>query len=401
MKIWQKGKENLNKVVESFETKDDILLDNKLTLFDVKGSLAHAKMLARIGILTSKELATLETGLNKITSLYKAGKFDLMFGEEDIHSKIENYLTKNYGDVGKKIHTGRSRNDQVLTALRLYEMDELKKIKTETEKLIRVFKDFKKRYGKIVMPGYTHMQKAMPSSLGMWADSFISSLSDDARSIDFAHAMIDQSPLGSAAGYGLPIKIDRNYTAKVLGFAKVQSSPIYCQNSKGKFEAIILSSLISILMTINKFASDVMLFNTNEFGFFRAESEITTGSSIMPQKKNLDLAELLRSKVHLVLGNYTKMVSISANLISGYNRDLQDIKKPLMESMELTFDSLIVSQILIEKIIPDKKRLFQANTPELYATGKALDMTLKGMNFRDAYRKIGISLEKKEGGEKK
>lgn len=397
-KLWQKDNLILDPIIESFETKDDLTLDQNLLPYDIEGSLAHAKMLGKVGILTKDEVSKLEKGLEEILKLEKDGNFNLQFGDEDIHTKIENYLTLKYGHVGKKIHTLRSRNDQVLTALRLYSKAEIRKIQKLIKELIKGFKTFNKKYGKIPMPGYTHMQKAMPSFIGLWVEGFISSLKDDLKVLDAAYNLIDQSPLGSAAGYGTSIKIDKSFTAKLLHFKRVQENPIYCQQSRGKFEAFILSSLIQILLTINKFASDVMLFSTSEFGFFKASSKVTTGSSIMPQKKNLDLAEALRSKVHLVLGNFTQIVSLSSNLISGYNRDLQDSKKPLMESLDITQDSLKVTKILLENLTPNPEKLNSSMTEELFATEKALKLVLEGKNFRDAYKTIGKQYMK--GGEK-
>lgn len=392
-KLWQKNDQGLDEFIEAFETKDDLLLDQKLIPYDIQGSIAHAKMLNKIGILSESELYLLEKGLKEILKLAYRGQFTLKIGDEDIHTKIENYLTEKYGEVGKKIHTGRSRNDQVLTAIRLFSKSELEKIQKEIGSLIKSFKLFKRKYGHIAMPGYTHMQKAMPSSIGLWASSFISNLKDDSKTLESAYNLINQSPLGSAAGYGVPIKLDKQYTAGLLGFKKVQGNPIYCQHSRGKFEAFILACLIQILLTINKFASDVMLFSTHEFAFLVPSANVTTGSSIMPQKKNLDLAELLRSKVHLVLGNYTKNVSLSSNLISGYNRDLQDTKEPLLESLEVTYESLIVTSLLLANITPNKQKLEASMTEDLYATEKALKLTLKGQNFRDSFRKVGDEYE--------
>jgi argininosuccinate lyase len=388
-KLWQKNNYQLEPTIEAFETRGDLLLDQKLLIYDVYGSIAHAKMLKKIGIISSDEFSKIHKGLLEILELNSKNKFVLEPGDEDIHTKIENYLTKNYQEVGKKIHTGRSRNDQVLTALRLYSKAELKNIQDEAAKLIKSFKLFSKKYGFISMPGYTHMQKAMPSSIGLWAESFVSSLEGDVKSLKAAYNLIDQSPLGSAAGYGVPIKLDKKYTASLLGFKKVQENPIYCQQSRGKFEAFILASLIQILLTVNKFASDSLLFTTQEFAFLKPSSAVTTGSSIMPQKKNLDLAELLRSKVHLVLGNYTQIVSLSSNLISGYNRDIQDSKKPLMESLEITLESLKATKVLLENLTPDKTKLESAMTEDLFATEKALKLVLKGESFRDAYQKVG------------
>lgn len=387
-KLWQKGNKKIDPLFEAFATKEDLVLDQKLIPYDIEGSIAHAKMLKKVGILTESELNTLKKGVNEILKLWKQGKFNLELGDEDMHTKIEDYLTKNYGEAGKKIHTARSRNDQVLTALRLYSKEQLNLVKQELENLKTSFKSFGKKHKDIPMPGYTHMQKAMPSSIKLWADCFVDSLSDDLIYLDTIYKLIDQSPLGSGAGYGIPIKIDRQLSAKLLNFAKVQENPIYCQHSRLKFEELILSCLITILQDINKFASDVLLFTTSEFNFFSVAGNLTTGSSIMPQKKNIDVAEVLRAKVHLVLGNYVQIVSLSTNLISGYNRDFQDSKKPFMESLDLTLGSLKVASLLVKGLTPNKEILDKAMTEELYATEKALKLVSKGMPFREAYKKV-------------
>lgn len=387
-KLWQTGKTKLHPDVEVFETGDDLVVDQKLVKYDALGSIAHAKMLGTIGILSKPEVQRLTKALLAIIDLDQKGKFILKPGNEDVHTAIENYFVKHCGKVGKKIHAGRSRNDQVLTAVRLYAKEHIKLIVSAGQILITAFDEFFQKYKAIKMPGYTHMQKAMPSSMGIWADSFSSSLRDDIKQIQSIYQLIDQSPLGSAAGYGSPLPVDKKLSAKLLGFSRVQVNPLYCQNSRGKFEAIIVAGLIQILLTLNKFATDVMLFTTSEFGFFTVNEAITTGSSIMPQKKNVDVAELLRSKVHLVLGYYTALVSLSSNLPSGFNRDMQDTKKPLMESFQITKASLQVSLILLNNISPDKKKLAGAMTTELNTAHDALKLVQKGTTFRDAYRII-------------
>ncbi len=387
-KLWQYTNKQLNKTIESFETKGDLALDQKLITFDILGSLAHAQMLKKIGILSQKEFSEARKGLLELQKLILEGKLTLEIGDEDMHTIIEHYLTQKYGTVGKKIHTGRSRNDQILTALRLYSKDMLFTIQKNVEILLKSFKDFDKKYGNIPMPGYTHMQKAMPSSIHIWTQSFIASLQDDLTLLQATIAINDQSPLGSGAGYGTTLPLDREYTAKLLGFAKVQKNPLYCQNSRGKIDAAIIGSLVQILLTINKFASDVLLFTTSEFQFFTVSTSVTTGSSIMPNKKNVDVAELLRSKVHLLLGNYTQIVSLSSNLISGYNRDMQDTKKPLIESLEITVDSLKATALLLQNMTPNKDVLKKAMSEELFATEKAFALVKKGVPFREAYREV-------------
>ncbi len=396
-KLWQEKNRKLNPLIEAFETKDDLLMDQKLIAYDIYGSLAHAQMLKKINILTNIEFNKLKQGLDEILKLNELEKFNLEFGDEDIHSKIENYLTDKYGEMGKKIHTGRSRNDQVLTVLRLYSKEHLAKVKKALQSLIVIFTAFKKTYGDLAMPGYTHRQKAMPASIEIWMQSFIESFTDDITVINNAYNLIDQSPLGSAVGFGTSLNLERAYTAEQLGFKKVQENPIYCQNSKGKFEATIVSSLILVMQSINKFSSDVMLFTTQEFNFLTVSNEITTGSSIMPQKKNIDIAELLRSKVHILLGFYVQIVSMGSNLISGYNRDLQDIKKPLMESFAITLESLQVTGILLQNLTPNQEILKQAMTEDLFATEKVLTLVKQGVPFRQAYQKVKSEMK---GGEK-
>lgn len=382
----------MNAFVETFETKDDLLLDQKLVPYDVYGTLAHAAMLAKIKILTQKELKEIQKGLQKILILYEKGKFLLEMGDEDVHTKIENYLTKQYGEVGKKIHTGRSRNDQVLTMLRLFTKDQIIVVKEQLLSLIETLIIFSKKYGQVPMPGYTHMQKAMPSSLGLWTESFIESFLDDYYYLSQALKIIDQSPLGSGAGYGVSLPLDRVYTASLLCFEKVQSNPLYCQNSRSKFDAAVIGALLQIGLTINKLATDVMLFTTSEYNFFSVPDSLCSGSSIMPQKKNIDIAELLRSKVHILLGFYTQVISLSTNLPSGYNRDVQDTKEALYKSFTLTLFSLQITKVVIENLTPNKNVLQSAMTSELYAADATLVLAQKGVPFRTAYQQVSKNL---------
>lgn len=384
-KLWQKDWE-LNKTIETFETKGDLVLDQKLVKSDVFGSLAHAIGLEKIGILSREELLTLKKGLKEILELNKQYKFILLPGDEDIHTKIENYLTDMYGEVGKKIHTARSRNDQVLTAIRLFSKEQILLIWEQLLEFMESLIIFSQLHENEIMAGYTHMQKAMPSTVGMWSSALVEGLLDSLIILKSAYQLNDQSPLGSVAGYGVPLTLDRNFTAKLLGFNSVQNNCLYCQNSRGKIEGAILAALISVLQDINKFATDVLMFSTSEFGFFMVDKQLCSGSSIMPQKKNVDLAELLRSKVHLLLGNYSQIISMSANLMSGYNRDLQDSKKPLFESLEIALDCLKVANTLIKGITINHEKIYKSVTPELFATHYALNLVKQGIPFRDAYQ---------------
>lgn len=391
-KLWDKGKTNLDPVIESFETKDDLLVDQKLLKFDVLGSIAHAKMLKKIGILSDKELTQLTKGLIEILKMGEDGQFLLRQSEEDIHTKIENYLTEKLGTVGKKIHTGRSRNDQVLTALRLYTKENLLLIWEELLTLIESFQKYAKKYEFTPMPGFTHMQKAMPSSVGMWAGSFTESFLDDLNLIKAVYLLINKSPLGSAAGYGVPIKLDREFSAQTLGFDSVQINSLYTQNSRGKIEASVVAALNAVMVGINKFSSDVLFFTSSELKYFEVADQLSSGSSIMPQKKNIDIAELLRSKIHLTLGYYTQLLSLYSNLISGYNRDLQDSKKPFIEALQVVSDSIRVTNILINNLTPNKQKLEEALSDEIFSAHKALELVSKGMPFREAYKQVGTNL---------
>ncbi|MBI2404660.1 argininosuccinate lyase [Candidatus Gottesmanbacteria bacterium] len=390
-KLWQK-QWKLNDTIEAFETQGDLVLDQKLVDADVYGSLAHAAGLFKIGILSPKEFEMIKIGLKEILVLAQKGRLILKMGDEDVHTKIENYLTKHYGEVGKKIHAGRSRNDQVFVAIRLFTKEHLLNIWGNLLALTDAFVVFGKTHETTILPGYTHMQKAMPMSLGMWAGAFAQNLLDDLTLLKAAYTLNNQSPLGSAAGFGVPLPLPREYTAKLLGFDSVQENPLACQNSRGKIEAAVVAALVATYQDVTKFASDVLLFTTSEFNYFTVAPELCTGSSIMPQKKNVDIAELLRSKVHLFLGYYVQLVSVSSNLISGYNRDLQDSKKPLFESLDIAKNGLEVATLLVKNIKPNKEVIAKAITPEIFATHHALELVKKGMSFREAYDTVGKNL---------
>jgi len=387
MKLWEKGYK-LNKQVESFTIGDDYLLDQRLVKFDCLTSITHAKMLERIGILNKKELKRLVQTLQKIIKLDKKGKFKVKKTEEDCHTAIENYLTRKLGKLGGKIHTGRSRNDQVLGALRLYYKEEL----NECEKLIKKFiyniQRFIKKYGKIRLPGYTHSRKAMPSSVKLWGGSFIDSMKDNLKLIKLVFSLINQSPLGSGAGYGLPLKINRKYVAKILGFQRIQENPLYCQNSRGKFESTILHALAQIMLDLNKITSDLIIFSMPEFGYFELPKEFCTGSSIMPQKKNPDVLEIIRAKYHVVASYEFQIKSIIGNLLSGYNRDLQLTKEPTMKGLDITKESLSIMCLVFENLKVNKENCQKALSDDIFTTERVFQLVKKGIPFRESYRKI-------------
>jgi argininosuccinate lyase len=387
MKLWEKGYK-LNKKIEGFTVGEDYILDQRLVKYDCMASIVHAKMLGKIGILKKEEVSRLVKELNNIIQLDKKGKFEILKEDEDCHTAIENHLTKKLGILGKKIHTARSRNDQVLTALRLYYKDELNECKKSCTDFINALEKFSKKYEKIKLPGYTHTRKAMPSSIALWINSFIDSMKDNLKLIDLTLELIDQSPLGTGAGYGVPLDIDRKYTAKLLGFAKVQNNPIYAQNSRGKFESTMLHALTQVMFDINKIASDLIIFSTPEFGYFELPKEFTTGSSIMPQKKNPDVLELLRAKYHVVVSYEFQIKSVTGNLLSGYNRDLQLTKEPTMKGLEITKESISIMELIFENLVVNEKRCKDSLTEEVYATEKAHELVKKGVPFREAYREI-------------
>jgi len=395
MKLWKKDYE-LDKEIELFTVGNDYILDNKLIPFDCIASIAHAKMLRKVGVLSAVEEKNLIGGLNEIMNLQKNGKFVLKIEDEDCHTAIENFLTQKYGDIGKKIHTARSRNDQVLTALRLYEKDGFNKIRELLNNCQIALKATIKKYGKIPIPGYTHMRKAMPSSIGMWLGSYLESLEDNLLLLNSIHRLIDQSPLGSAAGFGVPVfKVDREFTAKELKFSRVMKNPMYAQLSRGKFEASIIGLMSSVMCDLNKLSTDLMLFSMSEFGYISLPKEFCTGSSIMPQKKNPDVLELIRAKYYVVLGEEFKVKSMIGNLPSGYNRDSQLTKEPLMNSIETTKSCLRMMALVLSGIKVNEENCKKAMTPELYATEEAYRLVKKGVPFRDAYRKIGEKFSKK------
>lgn len=387
MKLWEKNYQ-LNKQIEEFTVGKDFILDQKLIKYDCTASIAHAKMLAKIGVLNNEEAQKLIKELNHIIELDAAGEFKILIEQEDCHTAIENHLTKKLGDLGKKIHTARSRNDQVLTALRLYYKDELNNCKKLVNDLMQSITKFVKKYGEIRFPGYTHSRKAMPSSVASWGNSFIDSMTDNLKVIELAQELVDQSPLGTGAGHGIPLDIDRNYTSNVLGFKKLQKNPIYAMNSRGKFEASVLHALSQVMFDLNKMASDLIVFSMPEIGYFEIPKEFCTGSSIMPQKKNPDVLELLRAKYHIVVSFEFQIKNIIGNLLSGYNRDLQLTKEPTIKGFEITKECLLITKLIFENLKVNKENCSKALTEEIFATEEVYQLVKKGMPFREAYRTI-------------
>jgi argininosuccinate lyase len=387
MKLWEKG-QKINDQVFDFTVGDDYITDLHLVKYDCMASIAHAKMLGKINILKNGEVEKLIDGLNEIINLVETNNFEILKEHEDCHTAIENYLTDKLGELGKKIHTARSRNDQVLTALRLYYRDQGKEILSLMGNLKKSISAFVKKTGDVKIPGYTHMQKAMPSSIELWGNAFVDSMEDNKRLLNAVLEIIDQSPLGTAAGYGVPLEIDRNYAAKELGFSRIQENPIYTQNSRGKFESSLLHALSQIMFDLNKIATDLILFSMPEFGFFELPVDFCTGSSIMPQKKNPDVLELLRAKYHVIVSCEFQLKNIISNLISGYNRDLQLTKAPVIKACSITRESLAIGAVLFDHLFINKDKCLAAMSNELYATEKVYELVKQGIPFRDAYQQI-------------
>lgn len=392
MKLWQKKGVSLDPEIERYTVGNDYILDLELLPYDIKASKAHARMLSKQGYLSRDELKQLLEGLDEIAALHVQGKFEIKPEDEDCHTAIENHLVKKFGDVGKKIHTARSRNDQSMTGLRLLMKDKLKAVEMRIAELQKELEKFGKKNKGKPMPGYTHMRKAMPSSVDMLFLSYNDMLQDDLDVLRAIEKTIDKNPLGSAAGYGVPLKIDRKMTTKELGFTKVQENPIHCANSRGKYESMVVYSLNCIMQSLNRIASDLILFTMDEFGFFELPKNVCTGSSIMPQKQNPDVLELVRANAHVVNGELVKINGIVLNLPSGYNRDFQLTKEPLIRSLNIAIDSLAVMVIVISGLKTQDTRLKAAMSKELFATEKAYKLVEKGMPFREAYKKVAEEL---------
>lgn len=398
MKLWQKDYE-LDKEIEKFTVGNDYLLDYTLIKFDCIGSIAHAAMLHKIGILSKKELEKLKKALLEILNLDKKGKFTIKQEDEDVHTAIENWLTEKLGILGSKVHAARSRNDMVLLDVRLYSKEKLIETQKSLAFLIGTLLDFAGKNKNVPMPGFTHARKAMPSSVGLLFGAYAESLMDNFKLLDAAYELNDQNPLGSAAGYGINLDIDRDLATKLLGFKKTQNNVLYVQNSRGKIESSIVFALSKIMQDLERMSNDLIMFSMESFGFFSLPGEFTTGSSIMPQKKNPDVFELLRAKSSSVHAALFEIDMISKKLLSGYNRDLQLIKEPLIKSFDITLSSIKIMDLTVKALKVSKDRCIEACTSELFATDKVAEMIAQGIPMREAYKKVAGSLEELKGAD--
>ena len=388
MKLWDKGYSTDN-IVEQFTVGKDRILDTKLAKYDVRGNMAHAKMLHKIGILTSAELEKVLAGLTDIMQAIESGGFTIEAPFEDIHSKIEFELTEKIGEAGKKIHTARSRNDQVLVDLHLYAKDEILMIKKLVKTLFDTLINLSEKHKDVLIPGYTHLQVAMPSSFGLWFGAYAESLIDDLILLNAAYAISDQNPLGSAAGYGTSFPIDRTMTTELLGFKTMKYNVVAAQMSRGKLERSLSFAMASIAGTLSKMAMDICLYMSQNFGFLGFPKELTTGSSIMPHKQNPDVFELVRAKCNKIQNLPTEMMMITNNLTSGYHRDFQLIKESFMEAVETLKDCLEVSSFMLSHIEIKQNILDNPVYDYLYSVEEVNRLVMNGMSFRDAYKELG------------
>lgn len=391
-KLWEKNIQ-LNHDVETYTIGRDREMDMYLACYDVLGSLAHITMLQSIGLLTANELTTLTAELRKIHQEIADGKFIIEDGIEDVHSEVELLLTQRLGDIGKKIHSGRSRNDQVLVDLRLFIRSEIEDVVKHVTVLFKTLISQSERYKQVLMPGYTHMQVAMPSSFGLWFGAYAESLADDLVVLKAAYDVNNRNPLGSAAGYGSSFPLDRELTTKLLGFASVDYNVVYAQMGRGKTERIVSSAIANIAATLSKLAFDACLFNSQNFGFIKLPDEFTTGSSIMPHKKNPDVFELTRARCNKLQSLPYQITLITNNLPVGYSRDLQLIKEEFLPSFAeiktiVSMVNAMISQIKVNEHLIDDPRY-----DLMFSVEEVNRLVQSGVPFRDAYKQVGLNIE--------
>lgn len=394
-KIWEKTTQ-VDKRIEQFTVGLDREMDLYLAKFDVLGSLAHIEMLCSIGLLKSDEKNILSAELKNIYTRIEVGDFAIEEGVEDVHSQVELLLTEKLGDIGKKIHSGRSRNDQVLVDLKLFMRAELEVITQSVSKLFDVLIKQSNRYKNSLLPGYTHLQIAMPSSFGLWFGAFAESLADDLQFLLAAWKIVNRNPLGSAAGYGSSFPLNRQMTTDLLGFETMNYNVVYAQMGRGKTERMVGTALANIAATISKFAYDACLFTSQNFGFIRLPDEFTTGSSIMPHKKNPDVFELTRAKCNKLQAIPQQITLITNNLPSGYFRDLQIIKEIILPAFSELKDCLEITAAMTEKMEVNNDILSDSKYDFLFSVEEVNRLVIEGTPFRDAYRKVGLQIENGE-----
>lgn len=392
MKLWQKDKSSLQEV-DRFTVGKDREMDMFLARFDILGSLAHITMLESIGLITAGELDTLSRALKELHADVLAGNFLVEPQVEDIHSQVELILTRKLGDVGKKIHAGRSRNDQVLVDIKLFLRSALQDIVLEIKRLFDLLQSLAEKHQHILLPGYTHFQLAMPSSFGLWFGAYAESLVDDLVTLQAAYQVVNKNPLGSAAGYGSSFPLNRTMTTRLLGFSALNYNVVYAQMGRGKTERIVASALSNVGATLGKLAMDACLFLNQNFGFISFPAELTTGSSIMPHKKNPDVFELIRGRCSQLQALPNDIALGIANLPSGYHREMQLLKELLFPAFEHLRDCLQMTHLMLSNIEVKDDILLDDKYKFLFSVEEVNKLVLQGMPFRDAYKKVGLDIE--------
>jgi argininosuccinate lyase len=391
-KLWDKGIET-DQSIERFTVGRDREMDVYLAPYDVLGSMAHIIMLQSIGLLTEAELAALLPELKKIYEIAIDGKFDIEEGVEDVHSQVELMLTRGLGETGKKIHSGRSRNDQALLDLKLFARAEIAKTVGKIDRLFQVLVSQSNRHKEVLMPGYTHLQVAMPSSFGLWFGAYAESLVDDLQLLLSAYKITNRNPLGSAAGYGSSFPLNRTMTTELLGFESLNYNVVYAQMGRGKMERVVTTALASVAATLSKLAFDACLYSSQNFGFIKLPDAFTTGSSIMPHKKNPDVFELTRAKCNKIQAIPQQITLIVNNLPSGYFRDLQITKECFVPAFEELNDCLDMVTLMVDKVTINDKILEDKRYDLMFSVETVNELVQNGMPFRDAYRKIGLDIQ--------
>lgn len=392
MKLWEKSVQVTDEI-DKFTVGHDRELDLYLAPYDVLGSMAHVTMLQSIGLIGNDELPKLLAELKNIYQLAKNGQFVIEDGIEDVHSQVELMLTRRLGDMGKKIHSGRSRNDQVLVDLKLFTRDKLRQVAEAVRQLFTELQKQSERYKAVLMPGYTHLQVAMPSSFGLWFGAYAESLTDDMLFLEAAYRLTNRNPLGSAAGYGSSFPLNRQMTTDLLGFDSMNYNVVYAQMGRGKMERNVAYALASVAGTVAKLAFDACMFNSQNFGFIKLPDECTTGSSIMPHKKNPDVFELIRARMNRLQALPQEMILIMNNLPCGYFRDLQELKEAFLPAFDRLIDCLHMTTYIIERIKVNEHILDDARYNAMFSVEEVNRLASEGMPFRDAYKKVGLDIE--------
>jgi argininosuccinate lyase len=391
-KLWEKNVV-VDHDVESYTVGRDREMDMYLARYDVLGSLAHIKMLQSINLLTADELTTLSAALVDIYHLIEANKFEIEEGIEDVHSQVELMLTRRLGDMGKKIHSGRSRNDQVLVDLKLFMRSRIEDLTHAVTALFKALMTQSERYKDVIIPGYTHLQVAMPSSMGLWFGAYAESLVDDLTVLHAAYKVVNRNPLGSAAGYGSSFPLNRQMTTDLLGFESMDYNVVYAQMGRGKTERIVAQAMASIAATIGKLAFDACMFNSQNFGFIKLPDEFTTGSSIMPHKKNPDVFELTRAKCNKLQALPVEITLITNNLPSGYFRDLQLVKENFLPAFDELINILNMVNVMVSQIKVNHDVANDSRYELMYSVEEVNRRVLAGVPFRDAYKQVGLEIE--------